>query len=99
MAVRRRISATYKDLPGGQLLGASFDYTHRLLDFALAAGDERPAAEIAPEGVQAAMPRVAGILDREGLIERAEPGDERRPGYDMRTGERRGGKGCGRKCE
>src|SRR3546814_5221066 len=64
MAVRRRISATYKDLPGGQLLGASFDYTHRLLVFALAAGDERPAAEIAPEGVQAAMPRVAGILDR-----------------------------------
>src|SRR3546814_7366882 len=83
MAVRRRISATYKDLPGGQLLGASFDYTHRLLDFALAAGDERPAAEIAPEGVQAAMPRVAGILDREGLIEREEPGDERRPVSDL----------------
>lgn len=36
MNVRRRISATYKDLPGGQVLGPSFDYTHRLLDFALA---------------------------------------------------------------
>src|SRR5262245_18120862 len=32
MAVRRRISATFKDLPGGQILGATFDYTHRLLD-------------------------------------------------------------------
>src|SRR3546814_15646999 len=34
MAVRRRISATYKDLPGGQVLGPSYDYTHRLPDFA-----------------------------------------------------------------
>ena len=31
MAVRRRISAAYKDLPGGQVLGPSFDYTQRLL--------------------------------------------------------------------
>lgn len=37
MQIERRISATYKDLPGGQLLGPTFDYTHRLLDFALAA--------------------------------------------------------------
>ena len=27
---QRRISATFKDLPGGQQLGATFDYTHRL---------------------------------------------------------------------
>jgi alpha-D-ribose 1-methylphosphonate 5-triphosphate synthase subunit PhnI len=32
MKIERRISATYKDLPGGQLLGPTFDYTHRLLD-------------------------------------------------------------------
>lgn len=31
----RRISATNKELPGGQLLGATYDYTHRLLDFSL----------------------------------------------------------------
>jgi alpha-D-ribose 1-methylphosphonate 5-triphosphate synthase subunit PhnI len=37
MAVDRRISATFKDLPGGQVLGPTFDYTHRLLDFALMA--------------------------------------------------------------
>ena len=37
MAVLRRISATFKDIPGGQVLGPTFDYTHRLLDFALAA--------------------------------------------------------------
>ncbi|MFT0545168.1 carbon-phosphorus lyase complex subunit PhnI [Allopusillimonas ginsengisoli] len=38
MHVERRISATFKDLPGGQLLGPTFDYTHRLLDFTLLAG-------------------------------------------------------------
>ena len=33
MQLTRRISATFKDLPGGQLLGPTFDYSHRLLDF------------------------------------------------------------------
>lgn len=42
MQVERRISATYKDLPGGQLLGPTFDYTHRLLDFTLQAEGEAP---------------------------------------------------------
>src|SRR5215510_6927471 len=32
MLIERRVSACYKDLPGGQLLGPTFDYTHRLLD-------------------------------------------------------------------
>ncbi|MGE0313579.1 MAG: carbon-phosphorus lyase complex subunit PhnI [Lautropia sp.] len=32
MRVDRRVSAIFKDLPGGQLLGATFDYTQRLLD-------------------------------------------------------------------
>ncbi|WP_299619997.1 carbon-phosphorus lyase complex subunit PhnI [Pelagibius sp.] len=71
MAVRRRISAAYKDLPGGQVLGPSYDYTHRLLDFALAAeeGAGEPQAEEAAETVAEAMPRVTEILNHEGLIE------------------------------
>ena len=40
MCISRRISATYKDLPGGQVLGPTYDYTHRLLDFKLLAEDE-----------------------------------------------------------
>jgi hypothetical protein len=47
MACDRRISATFKDLPGGQVLGPTFDYTHRLLDFKLAAEGEVP--ESAPD--------------------------------------------------
>ena len=77
MAVRRRVSAIFKDLPGGQVLGPTYDYTHRLLDFALA--DAPPPAQVAePDGV--AMGRVHDILGQEGLMEAdadsdAEPGD------------------------
>ena len=69
MAVRRRISATWKDLPGGQILGPTYDYTHRLLDFTLMAdGEARTAVEDADEPVQP-CPRVLDMLDQEGLIE------------------------------
>ncbi|HWX11023.1 MAG TPA: carbon-phosphorus lyase complex subunit PhnI [Trinickia sp.] len=37
MEIQRRISATFKDVPGGQLLGPTYDYTQRLLDFSLLA--------------------------------------------------------------
>lgn len=40
MQISRRISAIFKDLPGGQKLGATYDYTHRLLDFQLLANGE-----------------------------------------------------------
>ena len=35
MKIIRRISAAFKDIPGGQLLGPTYDYSHRLLDFDL----------------------------------------------------------------
>ncbi|TSE07226.1 carbon-phosphorus lyase complex subunit PhnI [Mesorhizobium intechi] len=68
MLVERRVSATYKDLPGGQLLGPTFDYTHRLLDPGLAAGAD-VAEPLRRETEKLAMPRVSAILAREGLIE------------------------------
>ncbi|MBT9382350.1 carbon-phosphorus lyase complex subunit PhnI [Pseudooceanicola sp. CBS1P-1] len=78
MRCDRRISATYKDLPGGQVLGPTFDYTHRLLDFALEAeGLDRPA--VPAEADPCAMPRVTGFLDAEGLIQ-PEPPCEAVPG-------------------
>ena len=52
MQVERRVSATYKDLPGGQLLGPTFDYTHRLLDPEL-----RRRAPRSPEPEQRDEPR------------------------------------------
>ena len=69
MVAERRISSTFKDVPGGQVLGSTFDYTHRLLDFSLAASGERPTAPTAPVDAQQAMPRVGDILQREGMLE------------------------------
>jgi alpha-D-ribose 1-methylphosphonate 5-triphosphate synthase subunit PhnI len=74
MACDRRISATFKDAPGGQVLGPTFDYTHRLLDFKLLAEAEvPPAPQAAPR--DAPTPHITGFLNREGLIEAAPPGD------------------------
>lgn len=78
MACDRRVSATFKDVPGGQILGPTFDYTHRLLDFALAADGEAPVANRA-EADPAPIPHVSGYLNREGLIEEEEGGNPTPP--------------------
>ncbi|MBR9827529.1 MAG: carbon-phosphorus lyase complex subunit PhnI [Oceanospirillales bacterium] len=82
MQIERRISGTFKDLPGGQILGSTYDYTHRLLDFSLLASGE---AEVAPAEANAlsealaagnSCPRVLELLNKEGLIEQSrETGD------------------------
>jgi alpha-D-ribose 1-methylphosphonate 5-triphosphate synthase subunit PhnI len=68
MRVQRRVSATFKDIPGGQILGPTFDYTHRLLDPSLAEGS-MPEAPAISEASTAPTPRVTDILGRDGLIE------------------------------
>jgi alpha-D-ribose 1-methylphosphonate 5-triphosphate synthase subunit PhnI len=83
MAVERRISATYKDLPGGQILGPTFDYTHRLLDFALAAEGEERVAASADTPLASDVPRVTDILNHEGLIEPETPDDPDTPVGDL----------------
>ncbi|MBO6827440.1 MAG: carbon-phosphorus lyase complex subunit PhnI [Sneathiella sp.] len=71
MQISRRISATYKDLPGGQVLGPTFDYTHRLLDFTLAAnGESEITTDEADTRLDQNMPRVLDdLLRHEGLIQ------------------------------
>ena len=69
MRIIRRISAAFKDITGGQILGATYDYTHRLIDFdtagekhsgslrrSLLSGDGQTLAEIVP------CPRVSDEL-------------------------------------
>jgi alpha-D-ribose 1-methylphosphonate 5-triphosphate synthase subunit PhnI len=82
MAIERRISATFKDLPGGQVLGPTFDYTHRLLDFDLEVeGDVTSAATV--ETSREPTPRVVDLLGDEDLIERAAPGEDDEPAHDL----------------
>ncbi len=84
MALTRRVSATFKDVPGGQVLGATYDYTQRLLDFALLAegeGEASPAAtEEAAQLLPAHMPRINDLMAREGLMEVPQPGAQEPPG-------------------
>jgi alpha-D-ribose 1-methylphosphonate 5-triphosphate synthase subunit PhnI len=77
---QRRISAIFKDLPGGQVLGPTYDYTQRLLDFQLAEqAQEVPGTDPICAGEETQMgsvpvfPPVLDLLDREGLIERQAP--------------------------
>ena len=76
MSLQRRISATFKDLPGGQVLGPTYDYTQRLLDFTLLASAQAVPvtathkAEELPAGMDLSVtPRVVDLLNNEGLIE------------------------------
>src|SRR5258705_1679060 len=78
MQVRRRSSSTFKDIPGGQILGPTFDYTHRLLDPQLAE-ELTPEPPAASDASPAAMPRVTDILGLHGLIEPSPKADADTP--------------------
>jgi alpha-D-ribose 1-methylphosphonate 5-triphosphate synthase subunit PhnI len=67
MTLQRRISATFKDVPGGQVLGATYDYTQRLLDFQLAAGTVVVPAPVAAKPLPAA-PCITDLMGTEGLL-------------------------------
>jgi len=68
----RRISATFKDAPGGQILGPTFDYTHRLLDFKLEADGESLTATQAETAIDKEIPHITNYLYKEGLIKEEE---------------------------
>ncbi len=85
MRVVRRISAAFKDILGGQILGATYDYTHRLINFDI---DKESSVEIynaiqaklddeQPEAVTP-CPRVSDELKKEGLMDNY-PVDDTKP--------------------
>lgn len=68
----RRVSATFKDIPGGQQLGATFDYTHRLLADDL----ETPPVPEPDVEIDTPMPRVTDLLGTGALIEPDRPEED-----------------------
>jgi alpha-D-ribose 1-methylphosphonate 5-triphosphate synthase subunit PhnI len=75
MLLKRRISSVFKDLPGGQLLGPTMDYTHRLLDFEMSDAPEAARAAAASGPVR----RVTDLLGAEALLEPDGAGSETAP--------------------
>ncbi|MBJ7418968.1 MAG: carbon-phosphorus lyase complex subunit PhnI [Rhodoferax sp.] len=73
MQIARRISAAFKDLPGGQVLGPTYDYTQRLLDFSLLASGHTLASARLETPSTEATPRVVDLLHHESLLETQEP--------------------------
>ena len=76
--VIRRVSGAFKDLPGGQILGPTYDYTHRLIEF-------DPETQNSPEKKETnrefsaeekeadpmeSLPRVMDMLEKQGLMEK-----------------------------
>lgn len=88
MRIVRRISAAFKDIKGGQILGATYDYTHRLINFDL----ENENSEqlfidrnmvLAKESAELvdSCPRVSDELKKEKLIDTF-PENQQKP-YDI----------------
>ena len=80
MIASRRVSPAFKDVLGGQILGATKDYTRRLLDFSLGEGETTdPTAkwDLDEEGDPDRLTNVTELLREEGLLhEPDEPGIE-----------------------
>ena len=83
MAVHRRVSAAFKDIPGGQVLGPTFDYTHRLLDFALMADGSEPVTAPEADAVDAQMPTIASVFAHEDLLQEDLRVREEEEPYDL----------------
>ncbi|MDJ0571660.1 MAG: carbon-phosphorus lyase complex subunit PhnI [Pleurocapsa sp. MO_192.B19] len=85
MQVQRRISSIFKDVPGGQKLGATYDYIHRLLDFKLAAEDNEYQPPQKPIAVNSnsVTPRSIDTLDKEQLIQSEDVRQSKREPFDL----------------
>jgi alpha-D-ribose 1-methylphosphonate 5-triphosphate synthase subunit PhnI len=83
MSLERRISAIYKDLPGGQLLGPTFDYTHRLLNFELfeptAANEPSKVDEEVNSAESETFVRVSELLEQQDLLYTSPDSEDQEP--------------------
>ncbi len=77
MRIIRRISAAFKDIPGGQILGPTSDYTLRLLDFELLHDTNEKRSDYLRDILKNisdchpltdSFPKVVDILRKEGLL-------------------------------
>lgn len=82
MRIIRRISGAFQDIPGGQILGPTRDYSQRLLDFSLMEEGgvtlrDRLGAHVPEPDLPDSFPKVVGLLRKEGLLADAPAGEPR----------------------
>jgi alpha-D-ribose 1-methylphosphonate 5-triphosphate synthase subunit PhnI len=75
MLTVRRISAAFKDIPGGQMLGPTLDYSHRILDTEVLDGKGATAVALEPADTPAppSYPAVADWQRLNGLLDPVPP--------------------------
>jgi alpha-D-ribose 1-methylphosphonate 5-triphosphate synthase subunit PhnI len=75
MLTVRRISAAFKDIPGGQILGPTLDYSHRVLHLQNSAKPDQSleSPENARSGALATIPYVADWHRQTGLMQPLKP--------------------------
>jgi len=89
MRLTRRISAAFKDIPGGQMLGATPDYALRLLRFELVnepsesfqASAREWLTDLPDEAEPITFPKIVEILRHRGLLPQIDSDPE--PAYDI----------------
>ena len=82
MIATRRVSPAFKDVPGGQILGATKDYTQRLLDFDLVDGesaDPTEAWDLPESGDPERLTNVTELLRSEGVLHEPDERDVAEP--------------------
>lgn len=82
MLTVRRISAAFKDVPGGQVLGPTLDYSHRVLHLDVLDGKDaagRAEVEPADEPAEPVYPPVAEWLRAQGLMDEVPPQEPMEP--------------------
>ncbi|PTQ92657.1 alpha-D-ribose 1-methylphosphonate 5-triphosphate synthase subunit PhnI [Mucilaginibacter yixingensis] len=87
MFVKRKISASFREIPGGQVLGPTRDYTQRMLDTTKATETEEQMQEFLTEFLSGidqdklkSIGRYAKVIDllkNEGLLQPADPNEDR----------------------
>ncbi|WP_373232394.1 carbon-phosphorus lyase complex subunit PhnI [Cohnella sp.] len=90
MRVIRRISSSFRDMPGGQVLGPTCDYTHRMLNFSLRNESTEDLQSFVKQYLSdevwdessMSFTKIADLLRDQNLMAAADPVYEEEP-YDM----------------
>ncbi|WCT14609.1 carbon-phosphorus lyase complex subunit PhnI [Mucilaginibacter jinjuensis] len=87
MFVKRKISASFREIPGGQILGPTRDYTQRILDTTKAFEDQEAIQKFLTEftkGIKTdnlaeitTFAKVIDLLKNEGLLKPIDPSEDR----------------------